>query len=58
MGCGCGRRAGIERALCLCLGVGHGGEVGGAGRKLAERVGQRVGVRGWGGCCWGVDKRP
>ena len=42
MGCGCGRRAGIERALCLCLGVGHGGEVGGVERKLAERVGQSL----------------
>ena len=48
---GCGRRAGTERLLCLCLGVGHGGDVGGVERKLAERVGKRVGVRGWGGCC-------
>jgi len=34
---------GIERALCFCLGGGHGGEVGGVERQLAERVGQRWG---------------
>ena len=50
-GYGCGRRAGTERFLCLCLG-GHVGQVGGVGNWFGERVG-RVGACERGARCWG-----
>jgi hypothetical protein len=53
-GYGCGRRAGTERFLCLCLG-GHVGQVGGVGNWFGERVG-RVGGRERGARCWGFDQ--
>ena len=52
-GYGCGRRAGTERFLCLCLG-GHVGQVGGVGNWFGERLG-RVGGRERGARCWGLE---
>jgi len=46
-GFGCGRRAGTERFLCLCVGS-RVEQVGGVGKWFGERVG-RMGVRERGG---------